>query len=61
MDSGIVYYILGVLVLLLLLASWLDRNSNKHRSKLLLLVALAIMLGVVISWILAAITYPYLL
>jgi hypothetical protein len=52
MGSGIVYDILGMLVLLLVLASQLDRN--RHRSRVLLLIALGLFVGGAISWCLEA-------
>jgi len=56
MVRGTVYDVLGLLVLLLVLASRLDRN--KHRSRRLLLVAGAIFAGTLISWCLELLGSP---
>jgi hypothetical protein len=48
MGFGIVYDILGVLVIVLFLASRLDKQ--RYRSRALLLIAIALLAGGVISW-----------
>jgi uncharacterized membrane protein len=52
MGSGIVFDILATLVLLLFLGAKLDKD--RHRSRLLLLIAMALLAGGLIAWCLQA-------